>query len=271
MNAIETIYLDTWEEYVRLFEGFSKSDNSLIFRGQSNGRSGDNFVSWNLTSSFNRKYNSLKGYNFQTVLNQQFDEYLFKSKYREYECKGDIASLLKLKNIGKCYYLQHYGIATCFIDFTFNPLIALYFSMTSLMGASGGRYDSLGNYNYYSNSSSEDYVSIYAVNYQILVNWLGVKEITQTGEVHGLDDYKVCYSDFDINGVKIAIDLNPITKVASENIFNLEKQEGCFLLFDNHRMNISFEDFIDRCEEYKEYSFSDPLIRIYNIGYNSFF
>lgn len=161
VKEIET----TWQQYA---EEHATIDNStFIFRGQSNAE----HEKWNLTSSFNRYYKR-RQLNFPTFISQQLEENLFRSTYSEYE-------YVKNNNLGesnvitRLYHLQHYGIPTCFIDFTYNPFIALYFALTGIKGRSGGTYDIEGFPTFY---NSDCQITIFKIDYNLLKELLGVND-----------------------------------------------------------------------------------------------
>src|SRR5512138_2314097 len=163
MSFIDNQYLNRWEDFVDIFKGYNPYDKTFMFRGHSNAILNENFQKWDLVSSFNRNNKRLTNYSFRDFLFQHFEDNLFQTYYGEYSFR-EIKNLVSAPLLEKCYYFQHYSIPTCFIDFTFHPLIALYFALTNLDGRSGGQYDSDGNPQFYSDDADKDYISVYKID-----------------------------------------------------------------------------------------------------------
>lgn len=262
----ETITNITWEDFVELTDRKKLKNSDFIYRGQSNSFEFPNsFKEWDVTSSFNRLY-SKKNLRFKQFLSQQLNENLFKTAYANYEfvkrTKLDKADL-----ITRLYFLQHYGISTCLIDFTLNPLVALYFTLTSLKGHQFRSNNIDGFPSIYPNDC---HVSIFQINYKVLSKILNINEI-----IHKSNDLFLQYEHYgkDISKNEwayLGIDLFPHRKINPEiDNFNLKAQEGCFILYDNAETNK--KDLISFLEEYcriNEIILDEPLIRIYKIGYN---
>jgi hypothetical protein len=270
MDAIEEIYLDNWERFVELVQKDSNT-TKYIYRGQSNSIDNLKFGRWSISSSFNRTYSHDNSFRFNSFISQQVNDDLFRIKYGAYKYR-EVNTLLKLDALSKCYFLQHYGVPTCFIDFTYNPLIALYFAISSLQGSSGGRYDEQGNCTSYSTSCNTDYISVYRLNYELLIKYLNIKSI-------GLNDFDIWLSSYELHlhefadiYANVALDLNPTQRLHKEYSYNLHAQEGCFLLYDNRSARrLSFEEFLRSYLLYKSIEIDAPIITVYNIGYNSLY
>lgn len=274
---IETVYLKSWRDYVDLHQHTDVS--TYIFRGQSNSisPSGD-FIKWRVDSSFNRFYSMKFSMQFASMLNQQLDPELFNNRYQHYTYTG-IENLATMDALRKCIYLQHYGIPTCLIDFTSDPLIALYFAMSAIQGTSGGTYDTEGNCIHFSNSEERDYVSIYRLNCSILKEQFKIKEINSENFDSFLTSYTSHYHLSDSVDVKFGLILNPFDKKHDERNYNLIAQKGCFLLFDNEQgidvdsrvnPNVDLIRFLEIHEKYRKVELPEPVVTIFNIGYNSF-
>ncbi|MFK5891013.1 MAG: FRG domain-containing protein [Flavobacteriaceae bacterium] len=261
---IETIDL-TWEDYVEETKNLTNSD--FIFRGQANSFENNKFVKWGITSSFNRMNSTSK---FKRFLSQQLEQGLFDVYYREYEFVKK-NSLDKSDLISRLYFLQHYNIPTCLVDFTFDPLVALYFSFCSLK-----QYKSMpincgprGHSRYY---NEEWGVSVFQINHKLLQETLKIKKLANRDLIINYENYAI---DLE-KGVKwanLALDLKPLSKInKSIDNYNLENQKGCFLLYDNYyAKDYDLISFIEEFCEINEISFNEPLVKIYNIKYNSFF
>jgi len=268
MECIKETYFERWEDFTNMFNTYKPESKKFIFRGQSNeSLDGGKFNKWDLISAFNRNQKRY-GYSFNTYLSQHLDPYLFKSTYGKYSLKN-IDALTKASILQKCYYFQHYGIPTCFLDFTFDPNIALYFALTSLPGRSGGAYDIEGNPKFYSNEPVRDFISVYQIDVNNLINALKLKHINEDDFNYlSIDTYKISST---ISSY-LAIDLSP-TASSNKSLYNsnLDRQKGCFLYYDNEDSGIPLEKFIDYYITFNAINIKEPIINIYNINYNSLF
>lgn len=260
MSFIKEEYYSDWNDFVQYLGKLPKNSN-FIWRGHTNSIINRKFYRWKLISSFNRFYDN--GYSFSWFLGQQL---AFFNYYEKYQYK-EINQLSKLDTLGKCYFLQHYGVPTSFIDFTHDPLIAFYFALTSFKAVVGGSKDINGEWAIYSNEETRDYITIYQLNTILLRQKLEVKEIGKC-----FDDTLLKYkSDYPLHSsAKVALDLNPASRIDDEN-FNLEKQKSCFLLFDLEYPTGSacFEDYLRQNVKQKNISLEEPILILHNINYNS--
>ena len=138
MNRMSKSTIDiinvTWQEFIETNPLSNLLDRKFIYRGQTNSSLDNEFKEWELVSSFNRYYTTSQD-RFDSFISQQIS--FMDSTYSQYEIVKN-NGILNSNIISKIYFLQHYGVPTCFLDFTFNPLIALYFSISGLKGQSGG-------------------------------------------------------------------------------------------------------------------------------------
>lgn len=259
----------TWEDFISLTESNDSTSSDYIYRGQSNSFNfPNNFTEWDIISSFNRTY-SVKNFRFREFLSQQLEERLFKITYGKYEFVRR-TNLDKSDLITRLYFLQHYGIPTCLLDFSFNPLVALYFSLTSLKGHKFRSCNSDGIPTIY---PEECKISIIQINHRLLKEKIKVKEINHKNndlfleyEKYGMDLSKEewCY---------LGIDLYPYLRINSEiDNYNLKAQDGCFILFDNvyaHRHDLI--SFLERYCLANNITLSEPIVRIYKINYNNLY
>jgi len=256
----------TWEEFIEKTDSDNPINSDYIYRGQSNSFTfPEDFIEWDVVSSFNRVYTK-KNFKFNQFLSQQLEEGLFKANYANYEFVKRTC-LDKSDLITRLYFLQHYGIPTCLIDFSHNPLVALYFSLTSLKGHRFRVNTVDGFPAIYPNDC---HISITQINHKILREVLEIKEINHRSNDLFLE-YEQYSKDLSQNEwAYLGIDLSPINKVNQEvNNYNLKAQEACFLLYDNSETN--GKDLISFLEEYclkNEISLPEPLIKIYKIKYN---
>jgi hypothetical protein len=251
----------TWQEYVEEHESIDQSP--FIFRGQSNSEK----LEWRLESSFNRYYADGQ-LSFRTFLGQQLDEELFRityGKYKYVEEKG----LADSDVITKLYHLQHYGIPTCFIDFTYNPFTALYFAITGIKGQSGGQYNVDGFPEFY---PSDCCITIFKVDYNRLKNLLTVSDL-----VHLNDDLFLKYDYYKreirpYQFAHLAIDLEPARKINDKvDNYNLRSQESAFIMYDQGQLKMDLVEFISSFCRANNVTSDMPIITKYLIPYNSVF
>lgn len=257
IKEIET----TWQQYAE--EHATTDSSAFIFRGQSNSEQ----EKWNLTSSFNR-YNKGGQLNFRTFISQQLEENLFRSTYSEYEYVKK-NKLGESNVITRLYHLQHYGIPTCFIDFTYNPFIALYFALTGIKGQSGGTYDIEGLPTFY---NADCQITIFKIDYSLLKELLKVRDL-----IHFSNDLFLNY-DYYVNEINsyqyahLAIDLSPENKINSEvDNYNLKNQESAFLMYDQGNLKMDLIEFISAYCSANNINSEVPIVTKYLIPYNTVF
>lgn len=265
-DVVEVIDNRTWEEFIEDNPKSNIKDKKFIYRGQSNGfvydkEGNPTFKEWNIVSSFNRFYvPGSRQYNFEEFISQQIS--FIPSKYSEYEFVKK-NNLDKANAISQIYFLQHYGVPTCFIDFTFHPLVALYFSISAMKGQSGGSYPK-GLPNFY----PDEYVfSIYKIDVEALKKVFKIHDLKHTDIEFWLnyDFYKIKLTD--LKWAHLALDLDPLSKIDNqEQNFNIRKQHSCFLMYDNGKCNIGFEEFL---AQYIKEETNEPIIYKYRFKYNS--
>jgi hypothetical protein len=213
-KSIETVRKEFLKDY----------NPKYIFRGQSNGNSFKQ-ENWDLTSSFKRFFPDSQ-ITFHSFIVNNLDKNIFENYFSEYNYPRS-KELSRASFIEKLYYLQHYGIPTCLIDFTKDPLIALYFAFSGLRLPSIRRFS-----NDSENTFSFDrYITVYQINTELLKKAYGIKEI---------EDLNFCwnYSQFNLEFVgyrhiRMALDLRPKNNIKLLDNYNLEHQNGCFILYDN--------------------------------------
>ena len=262
-SFIENIHT-TWEEFVKENPVSNLENKRFIYRGQTNDFSNEN-PEWEIISSFNRFYTKQQ-YSFSKFIGQQID--FMDSTYSEYEFVKK-SNILGSNIISKIYFLQHYGIPTGFIDFTYHPLIALYFSISALKGQSGGTYKTDGFPSFY---SDKNYFTIIRIDVEKLQESIPIKNLQ-----HFDRDLFLNYESYYINideyyRANIALDLNPLKSNNNSSNFNLLRQAPCFLLFDNASCNsFSFEKFLSLYFEKHQIVMNKPFITKYHIKYNTAF
>lgn len=264
MNSFIEIKNVTWQDFVDTNPLSNINEKKYIYRGQTNGSVDGKFAEWELISSFNRYYSDI--YDFETFIFQQVS--FMNSTYSEYEFvkNNDIQNS---NTISRIYFLQHYGVPTCFIDFTFNPLIALYFSISSLRGQSGGIF------------TIDGFPEFYPDDYYFTIIRIEVDRLRQITNIKNLRHFNldlfIRYDEYRINIEKnyyasIAFDLSPLKSINNLCNYNLSRQASCFLLYDNKSCDgISFEEFLDSYIKKFKIDIEMPFITKYHIRYNTAF
>ena len=256
----------TWEDFVDQHPK-PEQNKRFIYRGQLNGfNHKKEFERWPLISSFNREHN-IGGLSFARFIGQHLNDAHFKRVYGKYEWVQD-KGLVEMDLVNRLLYLQHYGISTCFLDFTYNPWKALYFAIAPLRLPDISTSDADGNRKEFGNA----YFSIYKLNCDILVNNLCVKELKETTNEFYLnyhDSQHKCY----MAGAHIALLHNDY--VQKDGNKNIELQEGCFVLYDNWQTanagRIGLELYLEQLAKEKQLCLKEPFITIYNMKWDSVF
>jgi len=189
------------DELIKILNEF---ENHYIFRGQSSAK-------WGLVPSIER----ILGTKWSASTASKFEEYSltkFKSKYHLYDEKNRRPeTLLQWLSL-----MQHYGVPTRLLDFSYSPYIALYFCLETL------------------SPSSKDDIAIYAIDYRDIIK-------KSLAFIKTRDkDFKYEYTDtFDkhdeifvstIN--RFSYDILWVTEPLEVNL-RLDRQAGCFLLSGN--------------------------------------
>lgn len=263
-SVIENIHT-TWKKFVKENPVSNLENKRFIYRGQTNSIINDEFTEWEIISSFNRFY-SKQQESFSRFISQQID--FMDSTYSEYEFVKN-NNILGSNVISKIYFLQHYGVPTCFVDFTYHPLKALYFSISFLKAQLVGRHSIDGFPNFY----PENYFfTVIRIDYLKLQKLIGIKNLKhfELDLFLKYDSYKIDIDEY--YSAHVALDLAPLQSTQNSNNFNLQKQDSCFLLFDNASCNsVSFEKFLHQFIEKHQILVDEPFITKYHIKYNTAF
>jgi hypothetical protein len=264
MNIISILDFDNWQFMVEKLQ-LLENENRFIFRGQTNEYDNEKQVTqfWPIISTFNRYYE--KGqYDFKTFLSQQSSDGLFQSHYGNYHFT-DIKLLNDCTQLERIYYLQHYGIPTCLLDFTYDSMVALYFAIAGVRASSGGIYNPFtGKSKIYPENSL---ISVYAIDFKVLKNILNIRELQNL-------DLFLNYDNYYCEGNYIALDLDPMSNVdCKRENYNLKNQRGSFILFDNKNSKKGLIDYLDVYAQKKiiedKIEISEPFIYQLNLDYNS--
>lgn len=280
MNEIveQKTYTD-WRELV--IDLKTSQDRSRIYRGQSNdyhlnwkmpkesklttitGHYNNNvlFNKWPLISSFDRYYMG-HFYKFDVFLSQQLSDEFFASRYSSYKLPG-IDYLRDGNQLERIYYLQHYGMHTCFMDFSHDPLIALFFSIANVRSTNFYSVDV--NYNKFVHPQ-EAYISCYEFDHQKISELFNIPILDKGFSFENYRKYKV-------KNVKahLAFDLTPIDKCLPATINeNLKLQKGCFVLYDNYGSDLPLDKLIDKLFFYEGIP-RQVVSKEYRLPYNEIF
>jgi hypothetical protein len=263
--TVQTIDISL-KEYIELMNNSSSSD--FIYRGQTNSYNDNKFNEWKIVSTYNRnsQFNKTR---FNSFLTQQLNDELFDIYYRN----NEFVKNKKLENsdlLSKLYFFQHYGISTCLIDFTYNPFVGLYFAMSSLNSLGGIRKKDVNGFliDYPENC----FISIYEINYKLLVAKLKLSEVNnKIGYEYDQNFGYITNLNFIKKNVHIGIDINPTDKNYVNNN-NLLKQEGAFILYDNHyNIDYGLIEFIKDYISENKIELDEPIVKIYKIKYNELY
>lgn len=158
-----TFVIENLNEFIDIIMGFeknirkNKSSNKMLFRGMAH-------ASWKLVPSIARNRN----------LELKEKELIHEFKYRYPDIFMNLST-----NFERLSYMQHYGLPTRLLDFTENPLIALYFACNEMKKQNGRvlcLYDYITSYmNMYANilcdiacnSSINEEIDLYTKKYNI--------------------------------------------------------------------------------------------------------
>ena len=250
---------DVFEDWVELIKKIEKlNKEEFIFRGHSNDYK--QTEEWKIVSSFNRKYNR-DFYDFGTYLRQQLCDSFFEKVYSKYKFI-EIEKLYGYNLLQRLYYFQHYGIPTCLIDFTKNPLVATYFAIANVLLSNSGL---CGNDNNLTLYPSDCFVTIYAINIKKIMTLFDIKNLNNSCLLK--------YQSYENNHAFIGCDLNPMNQYDYDQNkcpYNLKEQESVFILFDNKGGNSwSLIDWIKSSALNKGLNSDEKLVYKFKLNYNA--
>lgn len=224
----EVIFYKCWTEFAIKFHQYEQNPNT-IFRGQSNKGPGWEFEFNQIKSTLNRNEPSihLDDY-FRFIIDGK--KYLRKYDSIRNNVINENVSLLELLS-----FLQHKGIPTPLVDFTYDPITALYFASNIPFERTIG--------------TDSRYISIFEIDCKILLKEYEIKELTFIDNVN----YSFPYSDLSnfnpLNDIEldykkpfIALCKNEFEDQSLKNS-NFEKQSGVFIfLYISNECNQNQED-----------------------------
>lgn len=201
-------------------------------------------------------------YKFISYLYQQLEENIFSHHYGSYDFvkASDLNNYSQLERI---YFLQHYGVCTCFMDFTHNPLIALFFAIADVR--STDIYSPDNNENKIVHPS-EPYISCYEIDYTRIIDLFNIEKIDKNFSYQDYGRFKIKHSH-----AHLGFDLTPVENCGPDNINeNLKHQKGCFVLYDNNSSDLTLDKTIDNLFFYGKMEI-EKVIREYRLPYNKIF
>jgi FRG domain len=261
-KAQKHIKYASWTDFIfQIQKGRIGNKQKNIFRGQSNFQKGSSVI-WDIKSSFNRTFD---------VSN------FLKNKYAEY---GNIKNYLKLYKTSSTdslhseisflkilEFFQHYSIPTPLIDFTTDPLVALYFALSPIPSYSMGMFG----------DKRKRYLTVIEIDLEVGEQYFKLQgnntiaDILNTKiEAKDKDEYNLLLEktkkDYDKifrkNNMVIDFFFEPDIQINP----NLFRQKGVFLYLDSNK---SFEDILEETVKSHKLKLSDPFLIKHHIPYDS--
>lgn len=265
MDLIKTIELSNWRDFTKLKKKLCTGD--YIFRGHTNSFDNNHGETdeWKINSSYKR-YLEDRQVSFDHFIKIYLNERLFKMHFNIYK-HSQTKSLINSTLIEKLYFFQHYGLPTCFIDFTKDPFFALFFAI------SGIKVPIIKTVKNKKPATFPDnqFFTVIQLHLKTLIEKFGIKPIVDPNIEINYSQYSLNF--FGFKNIKVGFDLNPCEKIKTFKNKNLLKQKGCFLLFDNSQLKSSYdlEKVMNSVITLNKIMLTEPLITKYRIPYNSIF
>ncbi|MEI6767227.1 MAG: FRG domain-containing protein [Bacteroidota bacterium] len=238
----EVIFHNSWTDYAKLFKEYQKNNN-IIFRGQSNAGRTSNFDFWQIVSNLNRHYPDISLKDFFSFTSQG------KQQLREYPAFSQkISTPDDIHLIDLLAFLQHRGISTPLVDFSYDPITALFFACAAMPFETA-------------NGSDYRFLSIFEIDSEVLFSY-GIREMPgdfsfNQYDFQCLDPYNPMPDHF-VGSDKPCMAVCRNLPGGLQN-FNLTQQDGAFLLIHVPKM-ISILSDRQRCLRYN--SLEDLLLHI---------
>lgn len=253
-GAVDHYYFDSWVHFIKYIEELPPR-RKVAYRGQSN-YGGPKHTVWDMQSAYNR---SNGNHNF---LANKYLEYGYIQNYLKLYKTGAISfdpSTLTLSQI--LQFCQHYGLPTPLIDFTTDPLTALYFALSSIPSTESGKF-------------GDDVADRYLTVVELNLGWMdrkdafvfdivGMMNKDFKGKEEEYENLKSIYSTFHKNGDTTYAVLEPDVSINP----NLLRQNGLFVYHDSSK---SLEEVIQEKMNF-DGNKSPGVIRKYHIPYSSCF
>lgn len=264
---------ENWWDFLSHID--SISNYNFVFRGHSNYQPpAKNIKPWNLISSFNRNY---PGETFHLNKLSEFaklQEYCHLYRSAPLNFRPEEYSLLEMMQ-----FLQHYGVPTPLMDFSIDPLVALYFAVSGIPTHTEKQQKF---------KNENRYITIIQLNLKELEGILGYMDITPMEE-SAFNQRQPNEREFDLlireYTDEILEDKFKLGIVSQPNIEinpNLQLQKGMFIYYDS---NLDLEEGIMNLvkKHYKEVKESkkkrkknkkkdeEAIITYHNIPYKSIF
>ena len=232
MECIKIIPYNNWGDFADSI--FDNRNDFSIYRGQQNEYNYDESKTkeWHLTSSFSRYFNQGE-VSFRIFLDQLIQKELFNIYFSKYNY-DKIASLVDASTIEKIYFFQHHGIPTCFIDFTKDPLIALYFAVAGIKSPSVKSFKTNSKGRIPTSFPEDLYFTVWQINCNLLQKYFNIKILCESITNEFMKDCPLSFLGYE--EFNIALDLNPLSRLSFVDKYNLQKQQGCFLFYDNSHL-----------------------------------
>jgi hypothetical protein len=116
------------------------------------------------------------------------------------------------------FLMQHYGVPTRLLDWTENPLVALYFALE--------------------NHSGNTPATLWMLHPAELNKQSGIEETDEVDYIPSFDDQEVQQYSTEQVRIDTRLKLNPIATIATRNNPRIQAQHGTFTIHHNHRKAI---------------------------------
>ena len=268
------------EEYYKIekkeeffINGGSKINNNIekIFEEISKFKTkGDSFIFRGCSEAKYRLYNSAQRLYINQELHKQVPPGQISEHYKNFivelieSCKSwnnrvierhlENAGINKGNSLAYLSYMQHYGVPTPFLDYSYNPYVALFFAIDNL------KYKA-------SEIEIENYFSFYYTysNATVFDSWNYVFKRNVSNQKN------ITYDDIDLNDMSIILPEDNLYQIL--NSINIINQEGLFF-YNNHPwypLEKTYKEFVEKYiekngkEKFDELLMHDTISGCFNI------